>query len=109
MSLAYKTVSFQTIWFSISTLFNSILPIDRILSAATTPGPSDPGSDGNKGVLHIPQSPSFTGTSPSDCFVSYRGHSLGESYPSAEMQSTGQCHERFQSIPNFNCNAIRRF
>ena len=26
-------------------------------------------------------------TSPSDCFVSYLGHSLGGSYPSAEKQS----------------------
>ena len=38
-------------------------------------------------VLRISQSPSITGTSPSDCFVSYPGHSLGGSYPSAEMQS----------------------
>ena len=29
-----------------------------------------------KGVLRIPQSSSITGTSPSDCFVSYLGHSL---------------------------------
>ena len=44
-------------------------------------------SDGNKGVLHIPQNSSFAGASPSDCLMSYTGHSLGESYPSAEMQS----------------------
>ena len=32
--------------------------------------------------------PSITGTSPSDCLVSYTGHSLWwESYPSAEKQS----------------------
>ena len=41
---------------------------------------------GNKGVLYIPQSSSITGASPSDCFVLYPGHSLGESYPSAEIQ-----------------------
>ena len=29
-----------------------------------------------KGVLHIPQSSSTAGTSPSDCLVSYAGHSL---------------------------------
>ena len=41
------------------------------------PGQSGPVSDGNKGVLRIPQSSSITGTSPSDCLVSYLGHSLG--------------------------------
>ena len=56
------------------------------LSGATTPGQSGPGSDGNEGVLHIPQS--TAGTSPSDCLVSYLGHSCGVgSYPSAEKQS----------------------
>ena len=57
------------------------------LSGATTPGQSGPESDGNEGVLHIPQSSSTAGTSPSDCLVSYPGHSLGGSYPSAEKQS----------------------
>ena len=70
-----------------STQFISIWPIDRILSGVTTHGQSGPGSDGNEGVLHIPQSSSIAGTSPSDCFVSYPGHSLGRSYPSAEEQS----------------------
>ena len=32
--------------------------------------------DGNEGVLHIPQSSSITGTSPSDCLVSYPGLTL---------------------------------
>ena len=45
---------------------------------------SEPGSDGNEGVLRIPQS--ITGASPSDCLVSYQEHSLGESYSTAEMQ-----------------------
>ena len=36
------------------------------LSGATTPGQCEPGSDGNKEVLCIPQSSSITGTSPSD-------------------------------------------
>ena len=53
---------------------------------ATTPGQSELGSDGNEGVLRIPQSSSITEASPSDCLVSYPGHSLGESYPSAGMQ-----------------------
>ena len=46
--------------------------MDRALSDATTPGQSGPGSNGNEGVLRIPQSPSITGTSPSDCLVSYQ-------------------------------------
>ena len=70
-----------------STQFSSIWPIDRTLSDATTPGQGGPESDDNKGVLCIPQTFSITGASPSDCLVSYTGHSLGESYPSAEKQS----------------------
>ena len=46
--------------------------MDRTLSAATTPSQSGPGSDGNEGVLCIPQISSITGTSPSDCLVSTR-------------------------------------
>ena len=46
------------------------------LSIATIPGQSGPGSNGNEGVLRITQSSSITGTSPSDCFVSYPGLSL---------------------------------
>ena len=68
--LNVKAVQFQTIRFSISLQFNSILPIDRILSGATTPGQSVPGSNGNEGILHILQSSSIIGTSPPDCFVS---------------------------------------
>ena len=48
------------------------------LSGATIPGQSGPGSNGNEGVLRIPQSSSITGTSPSDCLVLYPGHLLGE-------------------------------
>ena len=82
-----KPVPFQTIQFSISTQSTFILSIDRTLSGATTPGQSGPGSDGNDGVLRIPQSSSITRASSSDYLVSYLGHSLGESYPSAEMGS----------------------
>ena len=62
-------------------------PIGRTLSGATTPGQSKSGSDRNKGVVCIPQSSSINGDSPSDCLVSYPGHSSGESYSFAEMQS----------------------
>ena len=58
------------------------------LSSATTPGQSGPGSDSTEGVHRIPQSSRITGTSPSDCLVSYTGLSFGGwSYPSAEVQS----------------------
>ena len=66
----------QTIQFSLSMQFSSIQPIDRALLGATIPGQSEPGCNGNEGVLRIPQSPSITGTSPSDCLVPYPGHSL---------------------------------
>ena len=36
------------------------------LSGATSLGQSGPGSDGNEGVLRVPQSVSITGTMPSD-------------------------------------------
>ena len=41
------------------------------------PGQSGHESDSNEEVLRILQSPSSTGTSLSDCLVSYLGHSLG--------------------------------
>ena len=90
-----QTVLFPVIQCSISHLFahslmsnSSIWPIDRILSGAITLGQSGPGSDGNEGVLHIPQSSGITGASLSDCLMSYLGHSVGEILtPSAEMQS----------------------
>ena len=78
-----KTVLFQIIQFSISTQFSFIWPI----SGATTPGQSGPESDGNEGVICIPQSPSITETTPKNCLVSYPGHLLGRSYPSVEKQS----------------------
>ena len=65
---------------------SSIRPIDKTLSGATTPSQSGPGNDANEGVHRIPQSSSITGTSTSDCLVSYTGHLLLESYPSSEMQ-----------------------
>ena len=64
---------------------SSIWPIDRTLSSATTLGKNGLGSNRNEGVLHIPQI-SNSGTSPSDCLMSYSGHALGESYSSVEMQ-----------------------
>ena len=51
--------------------------------------PLGPGSYGNDGRLCIPQSPSITGTSLSDCLVSYLGHSLGGGL--TPLQRCSQC------------------
>ena len=123
--LNLKTVLFQVIQFCISTHFSSIWPIDRTLSGITTLGQSAPGSDGNEGVFHIPQSSSVTETSPSDYLVSYLGHSLEEPYSSAEIQSvystapadwTSVCvcvcvccnkYEKKKHVPSFTFNFHR--
>ena len=84
-----KTIPFQTIQFSISTLFCSIWLIDRTLSGATTLDQNEPRSSGNEGVFPTPQSSSITGTSPWDCFVSYPGHSSGGGL--TPLQRCSQC------------------
>ena len=61
-----KTVPIQINHFCISTQFSSICPIDRNLSGATTLSHSEPGNEGNGGVLRIPQSSNITGASSSD-------------------------------------------
>ena len=76
----------------------------RPLLGATTPGQSRPGSDGNNGVLCISQSSSITGTSPSDCLVSYTGHSLWGSYPSAKKQSVYFTAQADRPICNHQTN-----
>ena len=48
------------------------------LSVATTPGQSGPGSNGNEGVLRIPQSSRITGTSSSDFFIVISRTLVGE-------------------------------
>ena len=50
--------------------------MDKTLSGATTPDKNRPGNITNEGVPHILQSSSITGISPSECSVSYPGHSL---------------------------------
>ena len=66
---------------------SSIWSIDRILSGVTPLGQSRRGSNGNEQVLHIPQSSSISGASPSDFLMKYPEHLLGESYSSAAIQS----------------------
>ena len=56
-------------------------------SLCTTPGQNGPATNGNEGVLRILQISSITWISPSDCLLSYTGHSLAGVYPSAELQS----------------------
>ena len=65
---------------------SSIWSINRTLSGSSTPSQHGSGSNSNEGVLCSSQSSSITGPSPWDCLVSYQGHSLGESYLSAEVQ-----------------------
>ena len=67
---------------------SSIWAIGRPLSDAITPGQSRLGSDGNEGILGVPQSSSIFRASPSDGWLLYPGQSFGEgSYSFAEMQS----------------------
>ena len=85
----------QTTEFTIITQFSSIWHMDRTRSDDTTRSHSEPGSDGNKKELHIPQRSNITGTSPLHCLVSYAGHTFGKYYPSAKMQPV---HSTAQSI-----------
>ena len=55
------------------------------LSGATTTGQIEPGTNKKEGLLHILQR-SKTGTSPSECLMSYANRPSGEFYPSTEMQ-----------------------
>ena len=66
----------------------SVWPIDKTQSGATTLRQSRPGSDGNGGVLRIPQSSSITAASLSDCLITYIDTRWRVFfYSSAEMQS----------------------
>ena len=52
-------------------MLNSFIwPIDKTLSSAITLDQSGPGSNGNEGVLCIPQNSSISGTTPSNCLMS---------------------------------------
>ena len=73
-----KTVLFQAIQFSISTHFNSICSIDRILSGATIPGKNRPGAMAEKGYSAFPKAPTLMEPHHQNVLVSYTGHSLRE-------------------------------
>ena len=66
-------------------MYSSIWPIDGTLTGTINRSQSGPGSNGNQGVLNYPLS-SRAETSPSDCFMSYPGHSLEVSYIYGERQ-----------------------
>ena len=68
--------------------------MDRALSGAAILGRSGPGSNDIEGVLRIPQSSNITGISPSDCLVSYLGHSWGRGLTS--LQRCSQCIQQPQ-------------
>ena len=74
--------------------FDSIWFIDGTLTDATIAGQSGPGSNGNEGVLRIPQS-SWTRASPSEGLVSYSGNWLKvrDLYSSVEMQLVYSTHK----------------
>ena len=72
--LNIKTVLFQTIQFSVSNFFMHSIKVKKFLSDTTLLGPttlsqSGPMSDGNKGILRIPQSSSITRASSSGCLI----------------------------------------
>ena len=106
----FQAIQFcQTVQFSISMQSSSIQPIGRALSGSTIPGQSGPGSSGNEEGPHIPQSSSITGTSPSDCFMSYPGYSLnGGSHPSAEVQSVYSTAPPPSWLGNIFCTESKR-
>ena len=83
-----KSVQFQTIQFSISTLCSFVRPIDRALLGATTPGQSGPGSDGNEGVIRIPPQLQPYWNLIIRCLVLYSGHLLGVLNP---LLRCGRC------------------
>ena len=83
-----STALFLIIQFIISHFFAHSLNLKKVAfdPGVATPGQCIPWSDGNGGVHRIPKSFSITEASPSDCLMSYLGHSLsGRSY-SAEME-----------------------
>ena len=86
----FQAIQFsQTVHFSISMLLVLVNPYIGSYQVLPLWGQSGPGSDGNEGVLRIPQSSSTAETSPSDCLVSYPGHSLGGGL--TPLQRCSQC------------------
>ena len=80
------TVKYQKSFISNNSVeYKNTVESFRALSATIPLGRSQPESYDNEVVFRFPQSPSITGASLADCLVSNQGHSLGETYTSAEM------------------------
>ena len=62
----------------ISCINSSIWSIDGTLTNITIPSQSEPGSNGNEELFHIPQI-SMSGALPSDGLVSYPAHTFAHS------------------------------
>ena len=72
------------------------LIIDRTLTGTITPGQSGPGSNGNEGILYIPQNLK-TGISSSDGLISYPEHLLvGSGFVSLPLHKSSQCIRQTQ-------------
>ena len=80
-----QTILFLTIQFSINFLFPLSLNVRQFYSIQQ--GHSEPGSDGNEGVLHILQSASITRVSLT-LFNVITGHSLGSAVKMQLVYST---------------------
>ena len=80
--------------------------MDKTLSGATTPSQSEPESDGNEGVLHIPQSSNHTGTPPSDSLVSYPRHSLHRGWGLTPLQRCSWCILQPQPIEQISTDSV---
>ena len=82
----FQAIQFYSNHFSISMLVVLFKPIDRGPIRCYHCGPEwDLGAMAMKGYSAFPKTPAMLETSPSDCLLSYPGHSLGGvSYSSAE-------------------------
>ena len=69
----------------VSSIVNTKTDLDVSLTDTSTQNQKGLRRNGNGGFLHIPKR-FRTGASSLNCFVLYPGHSLGESYLTAEMQ-----------------------
>ena len=88
-NVSISIYSVYSIHFSISmllVLFNPLIGPYQVLPLRAR---VDLGAMAMKGVLRIPQSSSTPGTLPSDCLVSYPGHSLGGGL--TPLQRCSQC------------------
>ena len=83
-SISNNSIYHKSFVFTVEMTNSSISNRDRTLLGATTLGQSGLGSDDNEEVLHILQSSSITGASPSDYLMSYPGHLLGQGLPFCE-------------------------